>query len=87
MDQITGIEIPRELELELRSVQRNVDGETNAVFFCKARFQTQPVDIYVKVAKGPRHSLANERDVLEALSTRGLPGLGGPAGPNGVGPH
>jgi aminoglycoside phosphotransferase (APT) family kinase protein len=70
MDAIPGIEIPP--ELELCSVERNIEGETNAVFFCKARLRGQQMEVYVKVAKGPLHGLGNERDVLQVLSASGI---------------
>ena len=59
--------------LELLSVAIDAAGETNDVFFCRAKYQGHPVNVYIKAAKGPRHCLANERAVLDALASGALP--------------
>lgn len=71
MNPIAGIEIPT--DWDLFCIEKNVNGETNDVFSCKAMVHDQPIDVHVKVAKSKRHQLSNEQEVLKALSGKGVP--------------
>ncbi len=65
------MDLPEELRID--SIERNVVGETNDVFFCKGEFAGRPISAYIKVSKQPRLSLANEHAVLLELGNSELP--------------
>ncbi len=71
MVEIPDVEVPA--GLELLSVERNIAGETNDVYFCRARFEGRATAVYVKAAKRARHFLGNERAVLDALRGSAIP--------------
>ena len=57
-----GVALPDEFHVE--SVDRNLYGETNDVFYCRAILDGTAVGAYVKVGKDPQLSLSNECAVL-----------------------
>ena len=68
---VHGIQLPT--ELELLCVRRNAIGETNEVFLCQAELCGQPLEVYVKVARGEASCLPNEHAVLDALKNSPIP--------------
>jgi len=71
MQDFLALEAPP--QMQLLAIERNAAGETNTVLRCQARIQGQRMEAYLKIAKGPRHSLANERDILGVLSKQDIP--------------
>jgi len=71
MKDLADIDLPH--ALKIASLERNLIGETNDVFFCKGEFDGRPVSAYIKVNKHPQLSLSNEREALSALADAGLP--------------
>lgn len=71
MKYIADVDLPRELKIV--SLEKNLIGETNDVFFCVGQFDGRPISAYIKVSKHPRLSLSNEHKVLSALADAGLP--------------
>jgi len=71
MKQLADIDLPDELRID--SLVRNVDGDTNDVFFCKGDFDGRASRAYIKVSKHPQSSLANEQAVLTELKKTGVP--------------
>jgi len=71
MKDLADIDLPSELKID--SLERNLLGETNDIFFCVGEFDGRPVSAYIKISKHPQLSLSNERAVLAALAPTSLP--------------
>lgn len=71
MDLLADIHLPSQIRIDI--MEKNVDGETNDVFFCKGEFDGRSICAYVKVSKNRRLSLSNECSVLTALQITGIP--------------
>jgi len=71
MKQLADIVLPDEFRID--SVVRNVDGETNDVFFCRGEFSGRSVSAYIKANKNPQLSLSNEKAVLTELKHTEIP--------------
>jgi aminoglycoside phosphotransferase (APT) family kinase protein len=69
--EIPGVDFPREFALSV--VEKIAIGEINDVYLCTGRWAGRTSEVHVKVAKQPKHCLANERAILEALAPGSIP--------------
>ena len=52
---------------------RNINGETNDVFFCKGKFDGCSISVYIKVNKHSQLNLSNEQAILAELKNTDIP--------------
>lgn len=71
MKQLADIDLPEALKID--SVEKNDNGETNDVFFCRGEFNGHSIAAYIKVNKDPQMSLSNEQAVLTELKNTKVP--------------
>ncbi len=70
MNPLADINLPSEFRID--TLEKNVDGETNDVFFCKGEFDGRSICAYVKVNKNLQLSLSNEHAVLTELKSANI---------------
>ena len=71
MKQLDSVILPD--HFRLNTYIKNVNGETNDVFYVTGEFHSDSISAYVKVNKNPKLSLSNEEAVLKMLKDTNIP--------------
>lgn len=71
MKQLDSVILPD--HFRLKTHMKNVNGETNDVFYVTGKFYDDSISAYIKVNKNPKLSLSNEEAVLKMLKNTNIP--------------